>query len=596
MRPEPGEPDDALEALLVHLRDMRGFDFTGYRRAGLARRVRRRMDRVGIDDVAAYLEHLELNPDEFTALFDTVLINVTAFFRDPDAWQHLRTEVLPGLLAGIPAGRQVRVWSAGCASGEEAYTLAIVLAELLGPEDFRSRVKVYATDVDEDALAHARQALYDERQLAGVPGDLRARYFDRVGPRYQVRGDLRRRVVFGRNDLVQDAPISRIHLLVCRNTLMYLTAETQARILARFHFALDPAGVLLLGRAEMLLGHDALFRPLDLPRRVFGKVAAAGSPPSYVAAAAGPAAGSVDRLRDQLLMSGPVAQVVVTADGVVALVNERAEAVLGVSARDRGRPFRDLELSYRPVELRRFIELAQAERRTVQVEDVVLARPGAESTVLEVLITPVIDDGEVLGVAVTFHDVTAARRLQDELRRAHSRVEAAYEELQSTNEELETTNEELQSTVEELETINEELHSINDELRTLNDELQDRTGQLDEANGFLESILTGLRAGVVVLGPDLAVREWNQQAEELWGLRREEVVGRPFLGLDIGLPLDRLRPMIRRALDGDTGSPELGVAAVNRRGRTVGMRVLSSALHGQETAPTGVILMMEQDR
>ncbi|MDN5751533.1 MAG: protein-glutamate O-methyltransferase CheR, partial [Pseudonocardia sp.] len=264
---------DGLEVLLAHLRDTRGFDFTGYKRSSLSRRVQRRMEQVGITDHAEYLDHLELHAEEFTALFNTILINVTAFFRDPDAWDHLRTEVLPALLASIGPDQPVRVWSAGCASGEEAYTLAMVLAELMGVEAFRARVKIYATDVDEEDLTRARQALFDERQVRGVAPELLERYFDRVGQRYQFRSDLRRSVIFGRNDLVQDAPISRIDLLVCRNTLMYLTAETQARILSRFHFALGPAGVLFLGKAEMLLSHGALFVPLDLRYRVFTKVA-----------------------------------------------------------------------------------------------------------------------------------------------------------------------------------------------------------------------------------------------------------------------------------------------------------------------------------
>jgi two-component system CheB/CheR fusion protein len=291
---------------------------------------------------------------------------------------------------------------------------------------------------------------------------------------------------------------------------------------------------------------------------------------------------------------------------VVALVNRQAELLFGVSARDVGRPFRDLDLSYRPLELRRHVELAQAERRTVRVADVVYHR-GAEAMSLEIVISPLTSPaGEVLGVSIAFHDTTEARRLQDELEQANRQLETAYEELQSTNEELETTNEELQSTVEELETtneelqstneeletMNEELRSTNDELQSLNDELQDRTGDLDRANDFLEAILAGLRAGVAVLGPDLQVRVWNRQAQELWGLRRDEALGQHFLNLDIGLPTDRLRPLIRSTLSGDGASYELTLPAVNRRGRGIAVRVLGSALRGAG-APTGIILTME---
>ena len=209
-------------------------------------------------------------------------------------------------------------------------------------------------------------------------------------------------------------------------------------------------------------------------------------------------------------------------------------------------------------------------------------------------------------MALVFLDVTAAQRLHDELADAHRQLETAYEELQSSNEELETTNEELQSTVEELETtneelqstneeletMNEELQSTNDELQTINDELQDRTGDLDRANGFLETILTSLRAGVVVVDPDLQVQVWNQQAQELWGLRPEEAVGQHFLNLDIGLPTDLLRPMIRQTLSEPTKAGELVVAAVNRRGRAIEVRVLASPLRSVDTT-VGVIMTME---
>jgi two-component system, chemotaxis family, CheB/CheR fusion protein len=608
-------PDPNFEALLTYLRETRGFDFTGYKRSSLMRRVNRRMAQAGSVDYADYLDHLQVRPDEFASLFNTILINVTGFFRDPEVWEYLRLDVLPALLAGKPADADIRVWSAGCASGEEAFTLAIILAELVG-DSFRDRVKIYATDVDEDALSEARQGTYLAQQLEAVPADLRERYFDRRGDRFMFRKDLRRSVIFGRNDLVQDAPISRIDLLVCRNTLMYLNAETQARVLSRFHFALADTGVLLLGKAEMLLSHGQLFQPLDLKRRAFVKVTKPGAayPPGLAedAAALSPTeVGPLDQLRDQAFSMSTNAQVVVTADGLVALTNRHAEVLFGVSSRDVGRPFRDLELSYKPVELRRHIERAQMERRIVQVPDVELSRAGMEPLHLEVQISPLIDtEAGLLGVSLSFHDVTDARRLRDELEHAHRQLEGAYEQLQSTNEELETTNEELQSTVEELETTNEELQSTNEELETMNEELQstndelqnindqlhESTAGLDAANAFLEAILTSLQAGVVVLDQDLRVRIWNRRAADLWGLRREETVGRHFLTLDIGLPLEPLQPLIRTVLaDSDEPPQEIELTALTRRGRTVLLRVTCARLAAHYGTGTGAILTMESE-
>jgi two-component system CheB/CheR fusion protein len=290
------------------------------------------------------------------------------------------------------------------------------------------------------------------------------------------------------------------------------------------------------------------------------------------------------------------------------MVNRQAETLFGVSSRDVGRPFRDLDVSYRPVELRRHIEQAHVERRPVRVSNVELQRTGADSTYLDVQVIPVVDgESGLLGVTLIFHDVSEAKRLQDELEHANRQLETAYEELQSTNEELETTNEELQSTVEELETtneelqstneeletINEELQSTNDELQNINDQLRDSTAQLDDANGFLEAVLTSLRAGVAVLNRDLQIQAWNRRAEELWGLRREEAIGEHFLNLDIGLPTEKLRPMIRQALaDGGTrGAVEL--EAVNRRGRQIRVRIECTALANGERAVSGVVLVME---
>ena len=205
-------PNPAFEALLTHLKEARGFDFTGYKRSSLMRRVDRRMAQVSVSDYLEYLDYLQVHPDEFTALFNTILINVTGFFRDPEAWDFLRQECVADLVGRRP-DMPVRVWSAGCASGEEAYTLAITLAEAIGVERFRERVKIYATDVDDEGLLQARQAAYSERAINGLAPELIERYFEKINNRYVFRKDLRRSVIFGRNDLVQDAPISRIDLL-----------------------------------------------------------------------------------------------------------------------------------------------------------------------------------------------------------------------------------------------------------------------------------------------------------------------------------------------------------------------------------------------
>ena len=261
-----------FEALLEYLKRIRGFDFTGYKRPSLARRVEKRMRVVGAADFAAYQVFLERHPQEFASLCNTILINVTAFFRDEAAWAFLADAVIPGLLKTRAQGAPIRAWSAGCASGEEAYTLAMLLAEAVGCEAFRDRVTIHATDVDDDALARARAGVYSRQDVTAVPEQLRMRYFDLADERFSVREELRRQVIFTRHDIVNDAPISRIDLLACRNTLMYLNAETQSKTIARLHAALNPDGVLFLGRAETLLAYTATFEPIDLKRRISRKV------------------------------------------------------------------------------------------------------------------------------------------------------------------------------------------------------------------------------------------------------------------------------------------------------------------------------------
>jgi two-component system CheB/CheR fusion protein len=610
---QPAQPDapPELEPLLDYLKRTRGFDFTAYKRSSLNRRIRKRMQAVAVPEFAEYIDYLEVHPEEFQHLFNTILINVTGFFRDTAAWQFLATDIIPRIVGD--KHEQIRLWSAGCASGQEAYSLAIVLAEALGIERFRARVKIYATDVDEEALAQARQATYGPREVEDVPPALLAKYFERTPNHYVFNKELRRSVIFGRHDLVQDAPISRIHLLVCRNTLMYLNSETQARILARFHYALNGDGFLFLGKAEMLLTHSHLFSPVDLKHRVFVKVPSHETRVLLRAAVVNRDEGILHmpndtRLRDVALESDPVAQMVTDGGGTVTMINERARALFGLTNDDVGRPLRDLSVSYRPADLRSAIEEAAAGRRPVLRKDVAWDGLSGESRFLDITVVPLFElDGSVLGAKIAFADVTPVKALQEELQQSKQALETAYEELQSSNEELETTNEELQSSNEELETTNEELQSTNEELETMNEELQStneeletintelrqRTDELNDGAAFLASILAGIRAGVAVIDRDLKVLVWNERASDLWGLRADEVQGRHLLNLDIGLPLAELRQPIRACLAGESRFQQLELDATNRRGRPIRCTVTCTPL---DSAPgggiRGVILLM----
>jgi two-component system, chemotaxis family, CheB/CheR fusion protein len=604
--------ETTLDILLDFVKRTRGFDFTGYKRSTIERRVAKRMGELDLGSYDDYVDHLELHPEEFEALFNTILINVTGFFRDAATWDHLASDVVPQLLASRPPDAAIRVWSAGCASGEEAYTVAMVFAKALGEAAFLERVKIYATDVDEEALDTARHGAYPARAVEDVPRDALERFFERSDQRYTFRRDLRRAVIFGRNDLVQDAPISRIDLLVCRNTLMYFNAETQSRVLRRFHFALDDEGVLVLGKSEMLITHADLFRPTDIKRRIFHKVVRPTMRDRVrvmaTDLASGPAAGPADALREGAYDLTSSAQVVIARDGTIAMANDRARRMLGLTAKDVGRDLHDLDLSYRPVELRARIERIAEDRQPIAMEGVKWRAPSGHERTLDVRMVPVVSDGELLGTAVTYQDATDVVRLEadltesrrdlaqahEELQSTVEELETTNEELQSTNEELETTNEELQSTNEELETMNEELQSTNEELETMNDELRQRTFELNDVNAFLETILTTIGLSVVVLDRQLHVQLWNGQSRELWGLSSEDVEGQHVLGLDFGLPVEQLRPMLLACLKGEEGRQQVTLDAVNRRGQAIRCKVSCMTLSPlDDGVVTGLILMME---
>ena len=604
--------DPSFERLLTYLRETRAFDFTGYKRASLMRRVRHRMQSVAIADFDDYYDYLQVHPDEFTALFNTILINVTGFFRDDDTWAFLAETVLPELLTAL-GDEPIRVWSAGCATGQEAYSLAMALTEKLGPVAFRERVKIYATDVDEEALTIARQAMYTDKEVRGLPDGFLERYFEPSNGRHAFRKDLRRNVIFGRNDLVQDAPISRIDLLACRNALMYFNAETQSKIVSRLGFALKPHGVLLLGKAEMLLNHTALFQPLDLKRRFFCKTS---SSPAEASAVPLPGVGGtavpdeeLSALRTEAFLTSPVAQLVVDEHERLSLINYRAASLLALSERDIGRPFQDLEVSYRPAELRSHLASVRATNVSAWLTDVEWHRSANERLVMDIQLVPLANArAQQLGTAIMFNDVSRFRQLKDELEATNRQLETAYEELQSTNEELETTNEELQSTVEELETTNEELQSTNEELETMNEELQsmndelqatneelrERTGEISSLNDFMESILGSLDAAVIVVDREHIVQVWNRQAEDLWGLREDETVGAIFSSLDSGLPIDELTPLLHDVIAGVNPAAELRLEAINRRGRSVGLKITVTPLVADSAAPTGALVLVEQ--
>lgn len=607
------ELDTEFEALLDYIKHNRGFDFTGYKRPSLMRRVQIRMQATDLETYGDYTDYLEVHPEEFSHLFNTILINVTSFFRDRTVWEYVEKELVPQIITrkNLPKER-IRVWCAGCASGQEAYTLAMVIAEVLGIEEFHQKVKIYATNIDETALDRARLATYNAKEVESIPKPLLERYFKPINGSYSFCPDLRRSVIFGRHDLLQDPPISRIDLLSCRNTLMYFNAETQAKIISRFHFALNDGSFLVLGKAELLL-HANSFVPLNLKRRIFAKTDRENRREYFMSSSYDSAEADTQLehslLREAAFDISGFAQIVVDIKGLLILANEQARLLFDLNSKVINRPLQELELSYRPVELRSPIDQVISNHRALTLNSIGWTITEGNSRYFDVQITPLYDPRQnLLGVSIVFIEVSRYKKLQEEVEHANQELEMAYEELQSSNEELETVNEELQSSNEELETTNEELQSTNEELETMNEELQSsneelqsinaelrlRSEELNQANGFLEAIFNSLVGGVAVLNRELIIQIWNEKNEDLWGLRSEEVLGQHFMNLDIGLPVEQLRQPIRRCLTGDTKIVEVSVASVNRRGKSIQCKVTCTSLVSKLNEVRGIIIAIEE--
>jgi two-component system, chemotaxis family, CheB/CheR fusion protein len=393
-----------------------------------------------------------------------------------------------------------------------------------------------------------------------------------------------------------------------------INAETQTKILRRFHFALNDAGILFLGKAEMLLSHATLFSPINLPHRIFRRANRSNErnplglfPQTSIAA--NNAIESYLRLQELGFDAVLLTQLIVDISGRLVLANAPAREMFGITIADLGRPLQDLEISFRPLELRSRIEQVYHERRPIVVQDVVREVTGQSKQYLDVQITPLLENnGDLLGVSISFMDVSRAHKLQEELQQSNQELETANEnlqstneelettneELQSTNEELETTNEELQSTNEELETINEELQSTNEELQTINDELQERTNDLNQSNAFLNSILASLQTGVIVIDNKYTILSWNEEAENLWGLRSKEVKGQSLWTLDIGLPIEQMREPLRNCLTRAMERQESVISAMNRRGQTIQCHLSYNPLMGHKNDIQGVIILMEE--
>jgi two-component system CheB/CheR fusion protein len=628
-RPDAPEPDSktqgSLEKIIALLRAATGHDFTPYKTSTLYRRVERRMGLHKIDQIQHYVRYVRENPDEGKLLFNELLIGVTSFFRDPGVWNALEREVAPGLLARCAPHTVLRAWTAACSTGEEAYSLAIVLQEELERSHAGRNIsiQIFATDLDGSAIAKARRGVYPLSIAADVSPERLARFFVQEERGYRVRKEIRDLVVFATQDILQDPPFTKLDLLTCRNLLIYLTGEVQQKLFAVLHYSLKPGGTLVLGNAETVGASAELFAPidsksrlyrrrekapgspagLDLPSRQARAAALAGPSPSEVEPPAGVRPPSLQTLVEGALLQrfGPAA-VLASSQGDVLFVSGRTGKYLELPAGKTNWNVLAMARDGLRHPLGAAFSKAMQTRQSVALAGVRVGHNG-DAHAVDVTIEPLDEPAALRGTAlIAFVDVapppaSASRgkgardprrgdaharsrelkQAQEELERARmdlrtTREEAqtAQEELKSTNEELQSTNEELQSTNEELTTSKEEMQSMNEELQTLNNELQVKVEDLSRASNDMRNLLDSTEIAVLFLDDALNVRRFTPQAARVIKLIPGDV-GRPLadLATDLRYPelYDDAREVLRTLVFKET-------AVGSRSGRRFSVRIM----------------------
>lgn len=578
--PPPAPEADPVVDIINLLRQRTGVDFTHYKQTTIRRRIFRRMALRNLQDPQQYFAVLRTDGAEVHNLFQDFLIRVTQFFRDPEAFESLKEKVFPALINGRPSGSVVRVWVAGCSTGEEVYSLAISLHEYLDGRPENVSVKILATDLNETALEKARAGVYlDNIEIDVTPERLR-RFFVRHDGHYQISKALREVCIFSRHNMSSDPPFSRLDLISCRNVLIYMDAALQRRVLPLLHYALNPNGFLLLGSSENVGTSGDLFEVIDPRNRIFARSpAASGVPIDFNASlAAGDSsrpigrdepstlwnALDVQKEADRVLLNryAPVGVVVDETMTVLQFRGRTAsylEPAPGMASLDLFRMLREGLLA----EVRAATAQAKAENavvtrerirltegntlRLVRVDVIPFKVPPSGIRFLLVLFQDVASDlPPAVSVAETRPNVTEEQvvQLQHEIGALREYLQSVIEEQESTNEELKSANEEilsaneeLQSTNEELQTAKEEAQSANEELATVNDELRHRNAELARVNDDLVNLLSGVSIPIVMVSRDLRIRRYTPLAEKAFNL----------IPSDIGRPISDIKPKLEVA-------------------------------------------------
>jgi two-component system CheB/CheR fusion protein len=580
----------ALEKVVVLLRAHTGHDFSLYKRNTLYRRIERRMGIHQINKMAGYVRYLQENSQELDLLFKELLIGVTSFFRDPGVWEQLREQVIPMLLASRPPGQALRAWVPGCSTGEEAYSLAIVLQEAVEQIKPKGRftIQVFATDLDRDAVDKARQGVFPSNIAADVSEERLRRFFAKEERGYRVHKEIRETVTFAPQNLIMDPPFTKLDILSCRNLLIYLTQEVQKKLIPLFYYSLNPGGLLLLGSAETVGSYTDLFAALSGKSRLFRRTESSlplervefpssfGAGPSTMAEArlAPKPPVSLQALADQLVLQRYSPPAVLTNDkGDIFYVSGRTGKYLEPAAGKANWNLFAMAREGLRFELADAFKEALRKKEIIAVHGLKVGTNGDEQCV-DLTIQRLAEPGPLQGlVIIVFTDVAApvaakamgwppkpsarsARmaeleqdllQVRGEARATHEEMQTSQEELRSANEELQSTNEELQSTNEELTTSKEEMQSMNEELQTVNAELQSKVDELSRVSSDMKNLLNSTDIATLFLDNDLNVRQFTPQATKIIKLIPADL-GRPITDLASDLKYPELAEDAREIL------------------------------------------------
>ncbi|HUJ63442.1 MAG TPA: chemotaxis protein CheB [Kofleriaceae bacterium] len=577
--------DPAMDAVLRLLRDNFGIDFSLYKITTVGRRVQRRVELLNLPGLSDYVDHIVVEPDELNKLYQDLLIGVTQFFRDPEAFEALEREVIPSLLDQVKPDDELRVWVAGCATGEEAYSLAMLLWEAFLARDRPLRLKILATDVHQRSLDFASAGVYAEEQLARVSPARLERFFVKRAGGYQISTELRQLIVFARHNVTKDPPFTRMHLITCRNMLIYLQPQAQRSVLSLFHFGLLPGGVLFLGASEtpgalaeefaVIDEHWKVYRkrrdvhllnqvrlpllrtprgrtvaPIDLPRTpsvdplvlaTYDQLLDKFMPPGLLVDESGgliDAFGGAEKLL-RFRRRRPTSN-------VLELLGDELRAVIGGAIQ---RAIKDRrEVSYSGVRIP-----DDDRRRIVTVEPLVHPRTGASNLLITFRAMTVDEAAEPDQAPAPMSAASLERMstLESELAYTRETLQATIEELETSNEELQATNEELVASNEELQSTNEELHSVNEELYTVNAEYQQKIAELKELNSDMAHLLEGTDVGTVFLDRELRIRRFTARIARVFHFQNHDV-GRRISDFSHSIERPQLMDDIENALRAGT--------------------------------------------